>query len=61
MSDLKMIHNSYCLNDKAKEIDIINDIIYQVKYNSTTITSIAAKYNVSVPTIYKILNDNKEE
>lgn len=55
--NIKELHNSYNLNDKAFESDAICDIIELYK-TDVSITAIAVKYNVTVPTVYKILKDN---
>lgn len=56
--DLGYLHRSYSVPDKLKEVKYINQILDMAE-NGHTITSIAAKFTISVPTVYKIIADNR--
>ena len=58
--DLGYLHRSYAVDDKLKEVKYINQIL-DMASNGHTITSIAAKFTISVPTVYKIIADNRKE
>lgn len=58
--DLGYLHRSYAVDDKLSEVKYINQIL-DMASNGHTITSIAAKFTISVPTVYKIIADNRKE
>lgn len=56
--DLGYLHRSYSVPDKLKEVKYINQILDMAE-NGHTMASIAAKFTISVPTVYKIIADNR--
>lgn len=55
---LSTIHKSYNIENKEDEIELIKYIIESVVYKKEAVTKIASQFNVTTPTIYKILKDN---
>lgn len=58
--DILQFHKSYNVDDKLLEIKYINEILDMVS-NGHTMPSIATKFGVSIPTLYKIIADNNKE
>lgn len=58
--DLGYLHKSYNRDDKLKEVKYINQILDMAE-KGHSMASIAAKFTLSVPTVYKIIADNRKE